>query len=59
MENYSIAEACRLSTLSKSTLYRAMEAGRLPFRKVGRRTIIPADGLRKFIGADAPAEVRH
>jgi len=50
--NFSVEEACHESTLSKSTLYRAMRAHSLPFHKVGRRTVIPAEGLKAFIAGE-------
>lgn len=46
---YSIAEAVRATSISRSGLYEAIAAGRLCARKNGGRTLINADDLRKFI----------
>jgi excisionase family DNA binding protein len=46
----SISEACNYSGLSRSTLYRLIEAGELPSIKVaGRRLIRPVE-LDKLLG---------
>lgn len=49
---YSIAEACRVSTLCKSSIYNAIRAGRLEARKLGRRTLIPAQSLHALIAGE-------
>ena len=46
---YSIAEACRVSTLCKSQIYNLIRADKLQSRKLGRRTLIPAASLRALI----------
>ena len=46
---YSIREAARVSTIGRSTLYRHISAGRLKITKVGGRTLIPADALRRLV----------
>ena len=48
---YSVAEACRVSTLSKSQIYNLIRAGKLQLRKIGRRTLIPAASLRALCDA--------
>jgi len=50
---YSVAEACRVSTLCKSQIYNLIRAGRLQSRKLGRRTLIPAASLRALIEGEA------
>jgi excisionase family DNA binding protein len=50
---YSIAETCRVSTLSKSQIYNLIRAGKLQSRKLGRRTLIPATSLRALIEGEA------
>lgn len=50
---YSIKEACRASSLSRSTIYNHITAGRLRANKVGGRTIIPADALHALINGEA------
>lgn len=51
----SLGEAGELTGLSRSTLLRAIDAGELPRRKVGRRVMIPTAGLLGFVGADPAA----
>lgn len=50
---YSIKEACRVSSLGRTTIYGHIAAGRLKATHVGRRTIISAESLRALIGAEA------
>jgi len=44
-----ISEAMRFSGLSRSTLYAAMEAGELPFVKIGRRRLLPRQSLVQWL----------
>ena len=46
---YSIKEACKASSLSRTTVYSHIAAGRLRVVRIGGRTIVPADALHKFI----------
>ena len=46
---YSIKEACRASSLGRTTLYSHIAAGRLLARRIGGRTIIPADSLHALL----------
>ena len=46
---YSVADACRLAGIGKTTLYGAIKRGELTSRKVGRRTLIPAQALADWI----------
>lgn len=46
---YSITEACKASSLSRSTIYAHIAAGRLKKSRVGGRTIIPASSLRSLL----------
>lgn len=46
---YSIADACRVSSLGRTRLYQLISEGRLQARKVGKRTLIPAASLRALI----------
>lgn len=50
---YSIREACRASSLGRTTLYGHIAAGRLRVTKVGGRTIIPAEALTSLIAGEA------
>lgn len=49
---YSIAEACRVSSLGRTGLYRLISDGKLQTRKIGKRTLIPAASLRKLIAGE-------
>jgi excisionase family DNA binding protein len=44
-----IPEAVRLTGLSRSRIYELMKSGQIEFVKVGSSTLIPVDGLRRFI----------
>lgn len=46
---YSIREACRASSLGRTTIYAHIAAGRLRATRVGGRTIIPAQALHALI----------
>lgn len=46
---YSVADACRVSSLGRTRLYQLIAEGRLEVRKVGKRTLIPAASLRALI----------
>ncbi|MEN9924146.1 MAG: hypothetical protein RL268_272 [Pseudomonadota bacterium] len=50
---YSVADACRVSSLGKTQIYALIGAGRLECRKVGKRTLIPAASLRALIEGEA------
>jgi len=49
---YSIKEACRASSLGRTTLYSHIAAGRLLARRIGGRTIIPAESLHALIAGE-------
>jgi excisionase family DNA binding protein len=44
-----VHDAVRVSGLGRSSLYEAIRNGRLPIRKAGRRTLILADDLKRFV----------
>lgn len=46
---YSIADACRVTSIGKTRLYQLINEGKLEARKIGGRTLIPADSLRRLI----------
>lgn len=46
---YSIKDASRVSSLSRSRLYQLITEQKLEIRKVGRRTLIPAESLRRLV----------
>ena len=47
---YSVAEAARLTGLSRDLLYDEMRRGNLPYTKVGRRRLITCQHLNQFLG---------
>jgi excisionase family DNA binding protein len=47
---YSVAEAARLTGLSRDLLYDEMRRGNLPYTKVGRRRLITRQHLNQFLG---------
>ena len=46
---YSIAEACEVSGISRTSVYEAINSRELIARKHGRRTVILADDLRRWL----------
>jgi excisionase family DNA binding protein len=46
---YSIAETLALTGLGRDKLYRLINEGRLPARKAGRRTLVLATDLQRFL----------
>lgn len=50
---YSIADACRVSSIGRTRLYQLINEGRLEARKIGKRTLIPAASLRALIEGEA------
>ena len=47
---YTLADAARISGLSRATLYRHEKAGRLRLVKVGGRTLVSGGSLRRLLG---------
>ena len=45
----TIADAVRVAGTSRTVLYEEMRAGRLPFRKLGRRTLIMRADLEAWL----------
>lgn len=46
---YSFKEACKATSLSKTTLYSYVAAGKLRVVRIGGRTVIPAESLRELV----------
>jgi len=46
---YSIAEACAVARTGRTVLYEAIRTGKLAARKRGRRTLILAEDLRRWV----------
>lgn len=49
----TVADAQRISGIGRTTLYALAKEGRLPLRKVGRRSLFLVDDLRRVIEAEA------
>jgi len=46
---YSVAEVMAQSGLGRDTIYKAIHAGKLKARKVGRRTLVLSSDLQSFL----------
>ena len=46
---YTIAEACAVARAGRTALYEAIREGALTARKRGRKTLILADDLRRWV----------
>lgn len=46
---YTIADAVRISGSSRTVLYEENQEGRLPFRKLGRRTLVMRSDLEAWL----------
>jgi excisionase family DNA binding protein len=46
---YSIKEACKATSLSRTTIFSHIAAQRLHVVRIGGRTLIPAESLRSFL----------
>lgn len=46
---FTIAEACHAVGIGRSKLYELIGRGRIETRKIGSRTIIPAESLRDLV----------
>ena len=49
---YSIKEACRASSLGRTTIYAHIAAKRLRAVRIGGRVVIPADSLHALIAGE-------
>jgi excisionase family DNA binding protein len=48
---YTITEACRAVGIGRTKLYELIGEGRVETRKIGARTVIPAESLRALISS--------
>ena len=46
---FTIEEACHAVGIGRTKLYQLIGAGRVETRKIGSRTVIPAESLRALI----------
>ncbi|KQS77634.1 hypothetical protein ASG25_13590 [Rhizobium sp. Leaf384] len=54
---YTIANATKATGLSRSTLYNLMKDKRLPYIKVGKRTLLKTSDIEALL--ESGREVRH
>lgn len=47
---FTITEACHAVGIGRTKLYALIGEGRLETRKIGSRTVIPAESLRALVG---------
>jgi len=56
---YSIREACKASSLGRTTIYALIGQGRLQAVRVGGRTVIPAESLRNLLTSGCNDEIMN
>ncbi len=49
---YSIKEACRATSLGRTTIYALIAEQRIIARRIGGRTLIPVESLQALISGD-------
>ena len=54
---YSILEACKLTSVGRTTLYSAIKTGDLKVHKIGRRTLVTANDLVAWLDSHRAAHV--
>jgi excisionase family DNA binding protein len=54
---YTITEACAAARAGRTAIYQAIREGALTARKRGRKTLILADDLRRWVESLAAIEV--
>jgi len=47
--SYTIEQAIKLTGIGRTKFYEELKSGKIPARKLGRRTLIPHDGLYAYI----------
>jgi excisionase family DNA binding protein len=52
---YRVNDALRVAGIGRTKLYELIRDGALPVRKIGKRTLIPADALRALVGLEEAA----
>jgi excisionase family DNA binding protein len=51
---YTIAEACAVAGIRRTTLYKEIRSGDLRAVKIGGRTVVLADDLRRWLNERPP-----
>jgi excisionase family DNA binding protein len=44
-----ISETCKAIGLSRSSVFELIRQGKIPVVRIGRRTLVPVEGLREFL----------
>ena len=47
--SFTIEEACRRSGIGRTKLFELLNNGSIPWRKLGRKTLILAEDLQRFL----------
>ena len=56
---YSPDEARKLLKISRGLIYEAINTGRIPSIRIGRRILIPRSGLERLLNEGADAKIRE
>jgi excisionase family DNA binding protein len=56
---HSIPEACSITHTGRTALYEAIRSGKLRAVKRGKRTLILAEDLRRFVESLPPVAVKY
>jgi excisionase family DNA binding protein len=56
---FSVAEACAIAHMGRSSFYELLKSGALTARKRGSRTCVLASELQRFIEALPQIDVKH
>lgn len=54
----TVAQAARHAGLSENVMRRLIQAGDIPHRRVGRRVVVSAEGLRRWINGEGGEDAR-
>ena len=46
---YTVGEAAKLLRLGRGSMYEAVRTGRVPSVRIGRRILIPCEGLKQLL----------
>jgi len=55
---YSVDEARKLLKISRGLIYQAINTGRIPSIRIGRRILIPRSGLKRLFDEVEDAQLR-
>lgn len=46
---YSIAQCCRMAAIGRTKFYQLVASGEIPVRKIGKRTLVAAADLKRWV----------